>query len=166
MVIVHNSTHGNLQYTNSPPSLLPSLPPSPLSSPSAQLTQERELWQQASYDLAHKVAEEGGLRTVQRLQLCEKAWSKLAGHFAIILSNKDTQQACTPPPPYTHTHTHTLHAMACSVLWETEVALRTTNRSGKSLGEDRAFVFVMCSYLRCSGTCCSGGRRWQVYPRD
>ena len=85
----------------------PSPPPLSLSSPSAQLTQERDLWQQASYDLAHKVAEEAGLRTVQRLQLCEKAWSKLAGHFAIILSNKDTQQACTPPPPHTHTHTHT-----------------------------------------------------------
>ena len=87
------------------PSLPSSLPPSLI--PSVQLTQERELWQQASYDLAHKVAEEAGLRTVQRLQLCEKAWSKLAGHFAIILSNKDTQQACV------HTYTHN----TCSMLW-------------------------------------------------
>jgi len=63
----------------------------------AQLTQERELWQQASYNLAHKVAEDTGLRTVRRLQLCEKAWVKLAGHFAITLSNRDTQQVGSSP---------------------------------------------------------------------
>ena len=58
----------------------------------ASLTMEKELWQQASYDLAHRVAEHCSLQTVQRLQLGEKAWCKLMGHFAVVLSNKDTQQ--------------------------------------------------------------------------
>ena len=56
------------------------------------LTTEKELWQQASYDLAHRVAEQCCLQTVQRLQLGEKAWCKLMGHFAVVLSDKDTQQ--------------------------------------------------------------------------
>ncbi len=63
------------------------LPPSP-----GNLTVERDLWQKAAYDLALKVADEGNLQTVRRLQLCEKSWAKLAGHFAILLSNRDTQQ--------------------------------------------------------------------------
>ena len=56
------------------------------------LTMEKELWQQASYDLARRVSEQCSLKTVQRLQLGEKAWCKLMGHFAVVLSNKDTQQ--------------------------------------------------------------------------
>ena len=58
----------------------------------ASLTTEKELWQQASYDLAHRVATECNLQTIQRLQLGEKAWCKLMGHFAVVLSDKDTQQ--------------------------------------------------------------------------
>ena len=58
----------------------------------AGLTVEKELWQQASYDLALRVAEECNLQTAQRLQLGEKAWCKLMGHFAVVLSDKDTQQ--------------------------------------------------------------------------
>lgn len=58
----------------------------------ASLTTEKELWQQASYDLAHRVAMECNLQTVHRLQLGEKAWCKLMGHFAVVLSDKDTQQ--------------------------------------------------------------------------
>ena len=56
------------------------------------LTVEKELWQQASYDLSLRVAQEEDLQTVQRLQLGEKAWCKLAGHFTVLVSDKDTQQ--------------------------------------------------------------------------
>lgn len=58
----------------------------------SSLTTEKELWQQASYDLAHRVAEQCRLETIERLQLGEKAWCKLMGHFAVVLSDKDTQQ--------------------------------------------------------------------------
>ena len=102
----------------------PYRPPRP--PPAAHLTMERELWQQAAYDLARTVASECRLSSVQRLQLGEKAWAKLAGHFAILLSNKDTQQVrrmslccychgdhyanthtCTHTHIHTCTHTHT-----------------------------------------------------------
>ena len=39
-----------------------------------------------------RVAEEVNLQTVRRLQLSEKSWANLAGHFVIVLSNKDAQQ--------------------------------------------------------------------------
>ena len=58
----------------------------------AQLTRDQELWQQASYDLSVRVAEQYDVQTLQRLQLNEKSWSKLAGHFAILLSSRDSQQ--------------------------------------------------------------------------
>ena len=57
------------------------------------LSQEKELWLQACYSLALKVADQRSLQTLQRIQLSEKSWSKLASHFNIILSDKDTQQA-------------------------------------------------------------------------
>lgn len=60
----------------------------------SNLTFERDLWQQASYDLAQRVADECNLQTIQRIQLSEKSWCKLAGHFAVLLSDKDTQQVC------------------------------------------------------------------------
>ena len=58
----------------------------------SQLTYDQEMWQQASYDLSLRVAREYDVQTLQRLQLNEKSWSKLAGHFAILLSSKDSQQ--------------------------------------------------------------------------
>lgn len=58
-------------------------------------TFEKELWQQAAYDLSWRVAQEHSLQTLQRLQLSEKAWCKLAGHFVILLSSKDTEQVRT-----------------------------------------------------------------------
>lgn len=57
-----------------------------------QLTSDQELWQQASYDLSVRVAQEYDVQTLQRMQLNEKSWNKLAGHFTILLSNKDSQQ--------------------------------------------------------------------------
>ncbi len=58
----------------------------------AQLSYDQELWQQAAYELSWKVAEEYDIQTLQRLQLCEKSWCKLAGHYSILLSGKDTRQ--------------------------------------------------------------------------
>lgn len=54
--------------------------------------EEKDLWQQACYNLALKVAKQCQLQTLQRLQLSEKSWVKLAEHFAIFLSDKDTEQ--------------------------------------------------------------------------
>ncbi len=57
-----------------------------------QLTHDQEQWRRASYDLSWRVAEEYDLQTLQRMQLNEKSWTKLAGHFAILLSSKDAEQ--------------------------------------------------------------------------
>ncbi|KAL4218861.1 Axonemal dynein light chain domain-containing protein 1 [Mactra antiquata] len=54
------------------------------------LTEEREIWSMAAYCLAMKVTEEAGLTTAKRLHVNEKAWAKLAHHFTILLSDKDT----------------------------------------------------------------------------
>ncbi|XP_033732804.1 axonemal dynein light chain domain-containing protein 1-like isoform X2 [Pecten maximus] len=55
------------------------------------LTEERELWSQAAYSLALKVTEEANLVTAKRLHVSEKSWAKLATHFTILLSDKDTE---------------------------------------------------------------------------
>ncbi|KAK6195039.1 hypothetical protein SNE40_000555 [Patella caerulea] len=55
------------------------------------LTSERELWSSAAYSLAMKVTEECQLTTAKRLHVSEKAWAKLAHHFTILLSDKDTE---------------------------------------------------------------------------
>lgn len=39
-----------------------------------------------------QVTEEHSLTTAKRLHLSEKAWSKLANHFSVLLSDKDTEQ--------------------------------------------------------------------------
>ena len=56
------------------------------------MVEEKDLWQQACYSLALKVARQCHLQTLQRLQLSEKSWVKLAEHFAILLSDRDTEQ--------------------------------------------------------------------------
>lgn len=61
------------------------------------LTMEHGLWQQAAYNLSRRVAQEYQLRGLQKLQLSERNWSKLARHFAILLSSKDTQQVSKKP---------------------------------------------------------------------
>jgi hypothetical protein len=58
----------------------------------SQLSHDQELWQQAAYELAWKVASEYDIQTLQRMQLNEKAWCKLASHFAILLGSKNTKQ--------------------------------------------------------------------------
>ncbi|KAL3870210.1 hypothetical protein ACJMK2_038289, partial [Sinanodonta woodiana] len=54
------------------------------------LTDEREIWSNAAYCLAMKVTEEAQLITAKRLHVSEKAWVKLATHFTILLSDRDT----------------------------------------------------------------------------
>ena len=58
----------------------------------ANVTAECALWRDTSHSLAHTVAERLSLQSVQRLQLGEEAWSKMAAHFAILLSDQDTKQ--------------------------------------------------------------------------
>jgi len=55
------------------------------------LIEERELWTTAAYSIAMKVAEENKLNSSKRLNLAEKSWYKLARHFTIFLSDKDTK---------------------------------------------------------------------------
>ncbi|KAL8625878.1 hypothetical protein ACOMHN_012470 [Nucella lapillus] len=54
------------------------------------LSEEREIWSTAAYSLALKVTEECHLTTAKRLHVSEKAWTKLANHFTILLSDRDT----------------------------------------------------------------------------
>ncbi|XP_033119171.1 axonemal dynein light chain domain-containing protein 1-like isoform X2 [Anneissia japonica] len=58
----------------------------------ASLAGERELWSHAAYNLALKVTEANALSTARRLHVSEKSWSKLAKHFAVVLSDRDTEQ--------------------------------------------------------------------------
>lgn len=58
----------------------------------AHLSFEKDRWQQACYNLASKVAKHYNLKTVKRLQLCEHSWAELASHFAVTLSDRDTQE--------------------------------------------------------------------------
>ncbi|PVD21951.1 hypothetical protein C0Q70_17754 [Pomacea canaliculata] len=55
------------------------------------LTEEREIWSTAAYSLALKVTEECRLVTAKRLHVSEKSWVKLANHFTILLSDRDTE---------------------------------------------------------------------------
>lgn len=57
---------------------------------SAKLIEERDLWAGSSYTLSLKVARKNNLKTAKRLHLHEKAWHKLADHFAIVLSDIDS----------------------------------------------------------------------------
>ncbi|XP_070532396.1 axonemal dynein light chain domain-containing protein 1-like isoform X2 [Ptychodera flava] len=59
------------------------------------LKEERELWSNASYSLALKVTEANSLATARRIHVTEKSWSKLATHFTIVLSDKDTEEMST-----------------------------------------------------------------------
>ncbi|XP_078605454.1 axonemal dynein light chain domain-containing protein 1-like isoform X2 [Branchiostoma floridae x Branchiostoma japonicum] len=57
-----------------------------------QLSEERELWSTAAYNLALKVIELNSLSTARRLYISEKAWCKLTSHFTILLGDKDTEE--------------------------------------------------------------------------
>jgi hypothetical protein len=55
------------------------------------LVEERELWCNAAYNIAMKIAEENKLNTSKRLNIAEKSWYKSAHHFAVFLSDRDTK---------------------------------------------------------------------------
>ncbi|KAI6653211.1 Axonemal dynein light chain domain-containing protein 1-like isoform X2 [Oopsacas minuta] len=57
-----------------------------------KISSEKELWQQTAYDLALKVSDEYNLYTIRQLQLNEKKWYQLAGHFIVLLIQTDTQK--------------------------------------------------------------------------
>uniref|UniRef100_A0A8C9PK77 Axonemal dynein light chain domain containing 1 n=1 Tax=Spermophilus dauricus TaxID=99837 RepID=A0A8C9PK77_SPEDA len=54
------------------------------------LMEERDIWSEATYELALKVIERNRVILAKRLYLNEKGWNKYARHFIILLSNKDT----------------------------------------------------------------------------
>lgn len=56
---------------------------------SAKLIEERDLWAGSAHMLSLKVTEKHNLVTVRRLHLFEKAWYKLANHFAVLLGQED-----------------------------------------------------------------------------
>lgn len=56
------------------------------------LTEERDLWGSACYILALKVTDHHKLNIAKRLHLHERAWSKLARHFSLCQSQKDSEQ--------------------------------------------------------------------------
>ncbi|XP_022084228.1 axonemal dynein light chain domain-containing protein 1-like isoform X2 [Acanthaster planci] len=56
------------------------------------LSREKELWSGAAYNLALKVTEANSLATARRLHISERLWSKLANHFTIVLSDRDTEE--------------------------------------------------------------------------
>ncbi|KAM9130230.1 axonemal dynein light chain domain-containing protein 1 [Pangshura tecta] len=55
-----------------------------------QLTQEREIWSSATYDLAMKVIERNQLILSRKLYVSEKAWTKVIKHFIVLLASQDT----------------------------------------------------------------------------
>ncbi|XP_039342661.1 axonemal dynein light chain domain-containing protein 1 isoform X2 [Mauremys reevesii] len=55
-----------------------------------QLTQEKEIWSSATYDLAMKVIERNQLTLSRKLYVSEKAWTKVIKHFIVLLASQDT----------------------------------------------------------------------------
>nr|CAB3224803.1 axonemal dynein light chain domain-containing protein 1-like [Phallusia mammillata] len=55
------------------------------------LNEEKDLWSSAAYDLSLKVMSVNSLNTAKRLHVSEKAWSKLANHFTVLLSDRDSE---------------------------------------------------------------------------
>lgn len=55
------------------------------------LIEERDLWTKTAYGIGVKVCEENKLNTCKRLNLTEKSWFKLAKHFSLMLSDRDTK---------------------------------------------------------------------------
>uniref|UniRef100_F6Q7B5 Axonemal dynein light chain domain-containing protein 1 n=1 Tax=Ciona intestinalis TaxID=7719 RepID=F6Q7B5_CIOIN len=55
------------------------------------LTEERDMWSNVAYSLSLKIMTINHLSTAKRLHVSEKAWSKLAGHFSVLLSDQDSE---------------------------------------------------------------------------
>uniref|UniRef100_A0ACB8F3T5 Uncharacterized protein n=1 Tax=Sphaerodactylus townsendi TaxID=933632 RepID=A0ACB8F3T5_9SAUR len=56
-----------------------------------QLTEEKELWSGAAYDLALKVIDKNKVILARRLYGSEKAWINVMRHFAILLTSEDAK---------------------------------------------------------------------------
>ncbi|XP_054836310.1 axonemal dynein light chain domain-containing protein 1 [Eublepharis macularius] len=54
-----------------------------------QLTEEKELWSGATYDLALKVIEKNKVILARRLYASEKAWTNVMKHFTVLLASED-----------------------------------------------------------------------------
>lgn len=57
----------------------------------AALSEEKDLWSTTAYSLALKVITERSLNVAKRLHVAEKAWSKVARHFALMLGDHETE---------------------------------------------------------------------------
>lgn len=55
------------------------------------LIEERDLWIKTSYSISYKVTQENKLNSAKRMNIAEKAWSKLGKHLSILLSDRDTK---------------------------------------------------------------------------
>ncbi|XP_077133784.1 axonemal dynein light chain domain-containing protein 1 [Ranitomeya variabilis] len=55
------------------------------------LTEERDIWNSATYRLARKVIEENQLQLARRLYISEKTWTKIVRHFIVLLASNDTK---------------------------------------------------------------------------
>merc|ERR1712142_1371071 len=51
---------------------------------------ERDIWNSTAYSLAIKLIEENDLTIVRRLYVSERAWSKMANHFTVFLTERDS----------------------------------------------------------------------------
>uniref|UniRef100_A0A670HYU2 Axonemal dynein light chain domain containing 1 n=1 Tax=Podarcis muralis TaxID=64176 RepID=A0A670HYU2_PODMU len=60
-----------------------------------QLTQEKELWSNATYELALKVIEKNKLILARRMYDSEKAWVKGMRHFIMMLASQDATDLST-----------------------------------------------------------------------
>ncbi|KAH0618261.1 hypothetical protein JD844_017292 [Phrynosoma platyrhinos] len=60
-----------------------------------QLTQEKELWSNATYDLALKVIEKNKLILARRMYASEKAWLKAMRHCIILMESQDATDLTT-----------------------------------------------------------------------
>ena len=54
------------------------------------LTFERDIWNSTAYSLAIKLIEENDLTIARRFYVSERAWSKMANHFTVFLTERDS----------------------------------------------------------------------------
>ncbi|XP_060089034.1 axonemal dynein light chain domain-containing protein 1 [Heteronotia binoei] len=60
-----------------------------------QLTEEKELWSSATYDLALKVMQRNKVILARRLYASEKAWTNVMRHFTLLLASEDAADLST-----------------------------------------------------------------------
>ncbi|XP_051549313.1 axonemal dynein light chain domain-containing protein 1 [Myxocyprinus asiaticus] len=57
----------------------------------SQLSDERDLWRKAAYSLSVKIIKINQLQLVRRLNISEQTWAKIADHFIVFLTAKDSE---------------------------------------------------------------------------